>query len=155
MGSFKKKYLWVEPIHPTHRCRGAVFLCVFCVFFFSLLLVRQVSSSSQVLCGQCKGSGSKSGKSAVCSDCRGSGVNVIIRQMGPSRLLSAFCVTPFPPSFQTCPPPQLEGCSHGGHRGRGTQPPSWHSQNFALRDHFRGKHQRKDVFKKGEGVSEI
>jgi len=45
--------------------------------------VEKHTWTKQVLCSQCKGSGSKSGKSATCSDCRGSGVNVVIRQMGP------------------------------------------------------------------------
>lgn len=151
MGSFKKKYLWVEPIHPTHRCRGAVFLCVFCVFFFSLLLVRQVSSSSQVLCGQCKGSGSKSGKSAVCSDCRGSGVNVIIRQMGPSRLLSAFCVTPFPPSFQTCPPPPVGRLFARGAQGEGDTASLLAQPKFRTSGPFQGKTSKKGRFQKRGG----
>eukprot|EP00998_Keelungia_sp_KM082_P005744 NODE_2043_length_1151_cov_163.349609_g2026_i0.p1 GENE.NODE_2043_length_1151_cov_163.349609_g2026_i0~~NODE_2043_length_1151_cov_163.349609_g2026_i0.p1 ORF type:complete len:337 (+),score=63.99 NODE_2043_length_1151_cov_163.349609_g2026_i0:22-1011(+) len=44
---------------------------------------KKLSLNKQVLCGQCKGTGSKSGKSTTCSACKGQGVRVILRQLGP------------------------------------------------------------------------
>lgn len=45
---------------------------------------RKLALNKQVLCGGCKGSGSKvKGKSITCQDCRGQGIKIVIRQLGP------------------------------------------------------------------------
>uniref|UniRef100_A0A7S1JB75 Uncharacterized protein n=1 Tax=Eutreptiella gymnastica TaxID=73025 RepID=A0A7S1JB75_9EUGL len=45
---------------------------------------KKLSLNKQIICKQCKGSGSKKeGASSVCSDCKGAGVKMIVRQMGP------------------------------------------------------------------------
>eukprot|EP00243_Klebsormidium_subtile_P005977 TRINITY_DN247_c0_g1_i1.p1 TRINITY_DN247_c0_g1~~TRINITY_DN247_c0_g1_i1.p1 ORF type:complete len:421 (+),score=134.76 TRINITY_DN247_c0_g1_i1:168-1430(+) len=47
---------------------------------------RKLSLSRNVICGKCKGKGSKSGKMTRCPGCQGSGMKVTIRQLGPGMI---------------------------------------------------------------------
>ncbi|XP_020194848.1 chaperone protein dnaJ A6 [Aegilops tauschii subsp. strangulata] len=55
---------------------------------------KKLSLSRNVLCGKCKGKGSKSGATATCSGCRGAGMRMITRQIGPGMIQQMNTVCP-------------------------------------------------------------
>lgn len=57
-------------------------------------ITKKLSLSKNVLCPQCNGKGSKSGRSIGCGTCGGSGVKVSMRQIGPGMIQQMQSVCP-------------------------------------------------------------
>lgn len=57
-------------------------------------ITKKLSLSKNVICSQCNGKGSKSGRSTECGSCRGSGVKVSMRQIGPGMIQQMQSVCP-------------------------------------------------------------